>query len=142
VRAGRHDSEDSREIEMAKHVILKDKEEASNGFGEMAAMEDGVCNGIIGAYRAYSAHLACGGSRMRCEAFAGGRVQPCFHGLLRYSVDVACVSCVAARCRATNAQPLLLCLYLPSALPPPSVSVRAIRRAARECAPSNFRRPP
>lgn len=29
---------------MAKHVILKDKEEASNGFGEMAAMVDGVCN--------------------------------------------------------------------------------------------------
>ncbi len=44
MRAGRHDSEDSREIEMAKHVILKDQEEASNGFGEMAAMVDGVCN--------------------------------------------------------------------------------------------------
>jgi hypothetical protein len=41
VKAGRHESEDSREIELAKHVISKDKEEASKGLGEMAAVVEG-----------------------------------------------------------------------------------------------------
>jgi hypothetical protein len=124
------ESKDGREIDMAKHVILKDKEEASTGFGGMAAVVEGVCNGIKWCIVQCTSGLRWLEDALRGLRARASPVQPWAstgrHCLMRYSLVVACVSWVP---RVAGPRMLSLCCfaftYQAPSLRPPSQSERS-----------------